>query len=64
MELGENSYPMPGLKIQTGEKKKKDLNWVGISLVVQWLRFWVSYAGGPDSIPGQETEIPRATTKN
>ena len=23
MELGENSYPMPGLKIQTGEKKKK-----------------------------------------
>ena len=30
----------------------------GNSLVVQWLRFCASNAGGVGSIPGQETKIP------
>ena len=27
----------------------------GTSLVVQWLRLWAPNAGGPNSVPGQET---------
>ena len=30
----------------------------GTSLVVQWLRLHAPNAGGMDSTPGQETEIP------
>ena len=32
----------------------------GIPLVVLWLRFHASNAGGKDSIPGQGTKIPQA----
>ena len=31
------------------------------SLTVQWLGLQASTAGGPGSIPGQETKIPHAT---
>ena len=33
---------------------------MGTSLVVQWLRFWASTAGGAVSILGQGTEISHA----
>ena len=32
--------------------------------MVQWLEFHAPIAGGQGSIPGQETKIPHATTKN
>ena len=38
------------------KKKKKS----GTSLVLQWLRFHASNAGGPGSIPGQGIRIPHA----
>ena len=33
----------------------------GSFLVVWWLRFHISNAGGMGSIPGQETRVPRGT---
>ena len=39
-----------------------NLNWEPLrpSLVVQWLRPWVSNAAGEGLIPGRETKIPPA----
>ena len=39
-------------------KKKK--MFTGTSLVVQWLRIWLTKAGEADSIPGWGTKIPHA----
>ena len=36
---------------------------IGISLVIQWLRLCTSNAGDVGSIPGQETKVPHATKK-
>ena len=36
---------------------------LGASLMVQWLRLHAPNAGGPGSIPGQETRFPDAKTK-
>ena len=36
---------------------------LGISLVVQWIRFCAPNAGGPRSIPGWRTKIPHTATK-
>ena len=47
-----------------GEMDKLDLikikNFVGTSLVVQWLGLHASTAGGQGSIPGWGTKIPHA----
>ena len=40
-----------------GQTRKASL---GTFMMVQWLRLWTFYAGGPGLIPGQGTTIPRA----
>ena len=37
--------------------------YTGISLAVQWLRFYASVVGGTDSIPGQGSRIPHDVIK-
>ena len=37
---------------------------IGNSLVVQWLGLHTSTAGGPGSIPGRETKIPKAVWRS
>ena len=45
------------------EKKKKDEDFLGTSLAVQWLRLHASNARGVGSIPGQGTKCPHAAAK-
>ena len=54
-----NVPPSPTNWIWLKQKKKKKKN--GTFLVVQWLRFHASAAGGAGLIPGQESNIPHAT---
>ena len=44
-------------------RKKKSSIW-GTFLVVQWLRLYVSNAGGPGLTSGQGTKIPHAEKHN
>ena len=45
------------------QKKKKDEDFLGTSLAVQWLRLHASNARGVGSIPGQGTKCPHAAAK-
>ena len=48
--------PGVGVGQNRGTRKKQAYsirNYLGTSLVVQWLRLWAPIAGGPDSIPDQ-----------
>jgi len=42
------------------QTRKKQVEWVGMSLAVQWLRRQASNEGGPGLIPGWGTKIPHA----
>ena len=44
---------MTGVLIRRGERAQEQ----GTSLVIQWLGFCASNAGGPGSIPGQGTRV-------
>jgi len=48
---------------ETTTTKKKDEDFLGTSLAVQWLRLHASNARGVSSLPGQGTKCPHAAAK-
>ena len=61
--MGNSGHEKALPRVKYGCVLYKNLNDVGTSLMVQWLRLGTPHAGGQGLIPGQGPRFPHATTK-